>query len=267
MEEKYALELIMKGKRVDGRKFDEFRPIEILPNIIKKAEGSAQVRFGDTEVIAGIKMNIGTPFADTPNEGILIVNAEFTPLASPDFESGPPGEDAIELARVSDRGIRESHMIEVEKLVIKPAEKVWSIYIDIHMINHQGNLLDASSLAAVSALHVAKMPKVALAKEGEKGDKILRGDFEKPLPVVEMPITITVGKVGDNLIVDPNLEEEKVLDAKLSVAVRSDGTICALQKQGTKELELSDVDRMMEIAIRKSAELREIVKEALKGAK
>lgn len=264
MEEKYALELIMKGKRVDGRKFDEFRPIEIMPNIIKKAEGSAQVRLGDTEVIAGVKLNIGTPFPDTPNEGTLIVNSEFTPLASPDFESGPPGEDAIELSRVSDRGIRESHMIDVEKLVIKPAEKSWSVFVDIHMINHQGNLLDASSLAAVVALLSTRVPKIEPGKEGEK-DKVLRGDFEKQLPTNHMPINITVGKVGDNLIVDPDLEEEKILDAKLSIAVREDNTICALQKQGRKELELTDVDKMVEIAVRKSAELRELVKAAIKA--
>jgi len=267
MEEKYALELIMKGKRVDGRKFDEFRPIEIIPNIIKNAEGSAQVRFGDTEVIAGVKMKTGTPFADTPNEGILIVNSEFTPLASPDFESGPPGEDAIELSRVVDRGIRESHMVDVEQLVLKPEEKVWAMFVDIHMINHQGNLIDAASIAAVTALHTTKIPKIELAKEGEKIDKILRGEYEKPLPAVHIPITITVGKVGNNLLVDPNLEEEKVLDAKLSIAVREDNTICALQKQGSKELELSDVDKMIELAIRKSAELRELVKEAIKEAR
>jgi len=267
MEEKYALELIMKGMRADGRKFDEFRPIEIIPNIIKKAEGSAQVRFGDTEIIAGVKLNVGTPFADTPNEGILIVNAEFTPLASPDFESGPPGEDAIELARVTDRGIRESHMVEVEKLVIKPAEKVWAMFVDIHMINHQGNLLDAASLAAVTALHTTKVPKVELAKEGEKGDKVLRGDFEKDLPVVHMPINITIGKVGDKLLVDPDLEEEMVLDAKLSIAVLEDNTICALQKEGRKELELDDIDKMIELAMRKAAEMRELVKKAVASTK
>jgi len=155
-------------------------------------------------------------------------------------------------------------MIDVEKLVIKPAEKSWSVFVDIHMINHQGNLLDASSLAAVVALHTTKIPKVEPAKEGEK-DTILRGNFEKPLPVDHIPITITVGKVGSNLIVDPTLEEEEVLDAKLSIAVREDNTICALQKQGSKELELSDVDKMIEIAIRKSGELRELVKAAIKS--
>jgi len=261
MEEKYALELIRKGKRVDGRKFDQFRAIEIMPNVIKNAEGSAQVRFGDTEIIAGVKLNTGEPFADTPNEGILIVNSEFTPLAAPEFESGPPGEDSIELSRVVDRGIRESHMVDVEKLVITPGEKVWVMFVDIHMINHQGNLLDAASLAAVTALHGTKVPKI-----DADGETILRGDYDKALPVMHVPINITVGKVGESFLVDPNLEEEKILDAKLSIAIREDGAICALQKQGSKELGLDDVDKMIDIATRKAAELRELVKRAVEGA-
>src|SRR4030042_469517 len=102
MEDKYALELIQKGKRIDGRKFDEFRNIEIKENVAKKAEGSASVKIGKTHVIVGVKLELGKPFADRPNEGVLIVNAEFSPLSSPDFEPGPPSEDAIEVARVVD---------------------------------------------------------------------------------------------------------------------------------------------------------------------
>jgi exosome complex component RRP42 len=251
IEEKYALELIEKGKRIDGRKFDEFRKIEIEQGIIKKAEGSARVRFGETEVIAGVKMDFGTPFPDTPEEGTLVVNAEFTPLASPDFDVGPPGEDAIELARVVDRGIRESKCIELNKLCIQPGEKVWCVFIDIHMINDKGNLLDASALAAVAALLNTKIPKV-------ENEKIIRGEFEKNLPVVYKPINITVCKVGNKFLLDPSIEEEKILDSKLSICVRDDDKICSLQKQ-LKELDFEDILKMSEIAIEKSKEIRKML--------
>jgi exosome complex component RRP42 len=251
IEEKYALELIEKGKRIDGRKFDEFRKIEIEQGIIKKAEGSARVRFGETEVIAGVKMDFGTPFPDTPEEGTLVVNAEFTPLASPDFDVGPPGEDAIELARVVDRGIRESKCIELNKLCIRPGEKVWCVFIDIHMINDKGNLLDASALAAVAALLNTKIPKV-------ENEKIIRGEFEKNLPVVYKPINITVCKVGNKFLLDPSIEEEKILDSKLSICVRDDDKICSLQKQ-LKELDFEDILKMSEIAIEKSKEIRKML--------
>jgi exosome complex component RRP42 len=251
IEEKYALELIEKGKRIDGRRFDEFRKIEIEQGIIKKAEGSARVKLGETEVIAGVKMDFGTPFPDTPEEGTLVVNAEFTPLASPEFDIGPPGEDAIELARVVDRGIRESKCIELNKLCIQPGEKVWCVFIDIHMINDKGNLLDASALAAIAALLNTKIPKV-------ENEKIIRGEFEKNLPVVFKPINISVCKVGDKFLLDPTIEEEKILDSKLSISVRDDDKICSLQKQ-LKELDFDDILKMIDIAVKKSKEIRKML--------
>lgn len=253
MRESYALELIQKDKRIDGRKFDDFRKIEIKKGIAKNAEGSAQVKLGNTEVMVGVKLNTGEPFSDTPDEGMLMVGAEFTPMASPDFESGPPGEDAVELARVVDRGLRESKCIDLEKLCIEEGEKVWCIFTDIHIINNQGNLLDAAALAAIAAVLDAKMPKM------EK-DEIKRGEYEGPLPVKFKPINVTVCKVGDKFLLDPALEEEDVIDAKLSVSVRDDDNICSLQKQGHKELDVKDLEKMIDIALKKSKEIRKMLK-------
>lgn len=250
----YAIELIQSGKRIDKREFNQFRDIEIKENIVDRAEGSAYVRLGSTKVIAGVKIDVGIPFPDTPNEGILVVNVEFTPLASPEFEAGPPGEDAIELARIVDRGLRESKAIEMEKLVITAGEKVWSVFVDIHVIDHQGNLLDASALASLVALLNARMPK--LDAEG----KVVKGEFEGKLPVVHKPINVSVCKVGDNLFLDPNLEEEAILDSKLSTAVREDDKICAMQKQGSKGIEFDTIEKMIDVAIEKSKELRKLVK-------
>lgn len=252
MQGKYALELIQKGKRFDGRKFDEFRNIEIKKGVISKAEGSADVKLGRTEVIAGVKMELGEPFPDTPEEGVLVVNAEFSPSAAPEFESGPPGEDAVELARIVDRGIRESKCIELKKLCIKPKEKVWCIFVDIQIVNHEGNLLDASALASLAALYNTKIPKL-------KDDEIVRGEFEDSLPVVFKPINITVGKVGEKYLLDPVLEEEIILDSKLAVAVRDDDIICSVQKQGSKEFDMKDVENMIDIVIKKSKEIRKLI--------
>lgn len=248
----YALELIEKGKRIDGRDFLEFRKIEIEKNVIKNAEGSARVKLGETEVIASVKFDVNEPFPDSPEEGILIVNAEFTPLASPDFEPGPPGEDAIELARIVDRGIRASECIKMKELCIEAGKKVWCVFVDIHVINHKGNLLDASALASVAALWNAKLPRF-------DGEKVIREELEKKLPVEFKPINITICKVKDKLLVDPTLEEEEVVDAKLSVCVRDDDKICALQKQGKGELSFDEVEKIIEIALEKSKEVRRVI--------
>jgi len=250
----YALELIQKGKRVDGRKFDEYREIKIEPNAINTAEGSAFVSMGETKVFAGVKMEVSTPFADTPDEGTLMVNAEFTPLASPDFEAGPPGEEAVELARVVDRGIRESESIDLKKLCMTPKEKVWGVCVDIHIINHQGNLLDCSALASLVALLNTKMPKL-------EEDAIVRGEFSGKLQIEHKPINVNVCKIGDNLFLDPTFEEEEVIESKLAVAVREDDKICALQKQGSCSFTMKDVEDMVDLAMSKSKELRKMVRE------
>ncbi len=253
MQEKYAAELIQKNSRIDGRQLGEYRKIDLKTGVIGKAEGSAYVKFGDTQLIVGVKMNIGTPFADSPGEGVLMVGAEFTPMASPDFEAGPPSQDAIELARVVDRGIRESHCVEMEKLKIND-EKVWMVSVDIHIINHDGNLLDAAALAAIAALKTAKVPKIDMEKM-----QVLRGDYERDLEVVHTPINVTVCKVGEKILLDPTKTEEGILDSKLSVSVREDGSICALQKQGGRGIMLAEIGGMLDLAIEKSKELRKLV--------
>jgi len=192
----YLANLAEQGKRADGRRFDEYRNIEIETNIISKAEGSARVKIGNTQVIAGIKMDAGEPYSDSPESGVMTTAAELIPLASPDFESGPPRENAIELARVVDRGIRESEVIELDKLCIEPGEKVWIVFIDIHIIDYDGNLFDAASLAALAALMTTKVPverlKPALEKLQEKFPSIKNyldeHPTDYPLPMKEPPI-------------------------------------------------------------------------------
>lgn len=250
----FAIDPILNGKRFDGRAFDEYRDITIKTGVASKAEGSAYVKMGKTKVMAGIKIGIGDPYPDTPNEGTISVNAEFTPLASPDFEAGPPSANATELARVVDRGIRESKCLDFKKLCIEKGEKIWMVYIDIHIINDNGNLIDCSFLAALAALINAKMPK--LDKEGN----ILRKEYKGKLEVFHKPIEVTVCKIANNLLLDPDLEEEKGVQAKLTVCVREDDNICALQKQGVEGLTVEETKKMIELAIKKSKNLRKLFK-------
>ncbi|MEM3615429.1 MAG: RNA-binding protein, partial [Candidatus Methanomethylicia archaeon] len=124
-----VLASLSKGVRTDNRGLFDYRPIKFEFNVISKANGSASVRIGDTYVLVGVKAEIGKPFPDTPNEGVLIVNSEFVPLASPQFEAGPPDENSIELARVIDRGLRHGNAIDLKDLCIIPNEKVWILWV------------------------------------------------------------------------------------------------------------------------------------------
>jgi exosome complex component RRP42 len=248
---------LKKGIRLDGRKMDEFRDIKITIGVSATAEGSAMVECGGTKVIAGIKLDIGKPYPDSQEDGVMMVGTELLPLSNPSFESGPPKIESIETARVVDRGIREGKAIDTKKLCVKPGELVWTVLVDFVPLNYDGNLIDLGGLAALAALKSTKMPEL-------KDDKIVSGSkTDVSLPVSAMPLPITVGKVGDVLIVDPTDEEEKFIDARLTVAVLEDSTLCAMQKGGDCSFTTKDINEMIELAIRKSHELRKKLKEAL----
>jgi exosome complex component RRP42 len=242
---------IEKGKRLDDRGLHDTREIKIEQGLIEKAEGSARVLLGKTEVLVGVKVETGEPFPDTPNEGVLTVNAELVPIASPNFEAGPPNEDSIELARVVDRGIRESKAIDNEKLCIEPGKKVFVVFVDVYVLNHDGNLIDASALAAMSALMNTKMPNYEI-KDGEL--KIKQG--YNPLPVKNHPVTVTMGKINNTIIVDPGLEEEQVMDSRISLAINDEGNICAVQKGGSGYFTPQQILEASKIALEKAAEMR-----------
>jgi exosome complex component RRP42 len=251
VKQKQIAQLIAKGKRLDGRELTDYREMKVEQGIIERAEGSARVLLGKTEVVVGIKIEMGEPFADTPNEGVLTVNAELVPLASPSFEPGPPDESSIELARIVDRGIRESKALDMEKLVIEPGKKVFIVFVDVYVLNHDGNLIDASALAAMAALLNTKMANYEI----DGGEVKIKPGYE-PLPIKRHPITVTCAKIGDKLVVDPLLEEEQVMDARISMAIDDDDSICAIQKGGSGYFEPNQVFEAAKIAKEKTNELR-----------
>jgi len=249
--------LAEKGAREDGRDFLEYRkPIKIEYGVSSKsAEGSARVTIGDTEVVAGVKLEVGEPFPDTPDEGVLMVGAELLPLSNPEFESGPPSIDSIELARIIDRGIRESKCIDFSKLCIKKGEKVWMVFIDIYPLNDSGNLFDAASLAALAALKDAKFPEYD-AKEGKIN---YEKRTSKCLPLTKLPVLVTVLKIKKRYLLDPTSNEVDSLDARLSVATIDNNIICAMQKGGEEALTLEDIDAMVDIATKQANIMRKLL--------
>ncbi|UCH31078.1 MAG: exosome complex protein Rrp42 [Candidatus Bathyarchaeota archaeon] len=254
VKQKQIAQLMSKGKRFDGRELYEYREVTIEMGTIEKAEGSARVRLGKTEVLVGVKIDIGEPFADTPNDGVLTVNVELVPLASPTYEPGPPNENAIELARVVDRGIRESKAINLEKLCLEPGKKVLIVFIDIYVLNYDGNLIDASAIAALAALLNTKMAKY----EVEEGKILLKPGY-LPLPMLNYPIAVTFAKINGKLAIDPGLEEEQVMDSRLTITIEKDNKICAIQKGGSGYFTIEQILEVAKVAQEKASEVRKLV--------
>ena len=255
------LELLEQGKRVDGRSLDEPREVLIETNTIPKANGSATVRLGNSEVICGVKIQPDRPFPDMGDKGIFICTAELLPLSHPSVETGPPGPDVIELARVVDRGIRESHMIDLSQLVIEKDKSVVGVFADNVVSDYDGNLFDACAYAATAAILSSKTPKWELIDDVPT---LIEGQ-ESNVPVMTIPVSVTMAKIGKYIVVDPNADEWDAMDARITITTDSDGNICALQKGGNDGFTLDEIINCGEISVNVGSKIREKLKQVTNG--
>lgn len=250
----YIKEMLGKGAREDGRKLTEYRPISIVAGTMPQAEGSAEVNIGNTKVLAGVKVSVGTPMPDKPNEGNLMTAAELLPLASEEFDVGPPSPNSIELARVVDRGIRAAGVVDLTKLFIEE-EKVWEVFIDLYVLNYDGNLFDASTLAATTALLSARMPKY-------ENEEVIREGSLGRLPIANIVTSSTFGTIAGKLILDPSGNEELFIDARLTVAT-DEKNIRAMQKGLSGGFTAKEIDTLIDLSMEKAQGLRQLVKKAI----
>ena len=258
LKKKKILALLKDGQRIDGRALDEPRALTIDTGVIPKAEGSARVRLGDTEVVCGVKIQPDKPFPDLGDRGIFICTAEILPLADPSAEPGPPGEEVIELARVVDRGIRESGMIDLTKLVLEKDKSVVGIFVDNSVTDYDGNLFDACSYASVASILSCKIPKWEY-KDGTITK--IEGQLSDP-PITTIPVSVTMGKIGDNILVDPNADEWKCMDARMTITTNAAGNICAIQKGGSDGFTPEQLVKCGQISISTGAKIRDMLKQA-----
>lgn len=249
------IEYLGEGKRFDGRKAEDYRDLKVEMGISKNAESSCSVKLGKTEVYAGVKLALAEPYPDSPDEGTFMVTAELSPMASNDFDMGPPKIDAIELGRVVDRGIRESGLVDMKKLCIKEGEKVWQVFVDVFAINDDGNLLDVAALACIIALGNAKLP-VYNEKEGKIEHELSKENL--PLNKEALAFSMTLHKIGNAFVVDPSTEEELVSDYRLTIAIADNGgkaRITAMQKGKEGTISEEDMEKVLKLAEDKWTEM------------
>ncbi len=251
----YIRELLARNEREDSRQMHEFRPIRIETGLIKNAEGSAQVDIGTTRVLAGIKLMLDEPMEDTPNQGNLICSAELLPLASASYETGPPSPESIEFARVVDRGIRAGNCVDLESLFVEEG-KAWSIYIDLYVLNYNGNLFDTGEIAAMSALLNTGIPKY------EDG-KVIREERTSKLKIKNIVTSATFAKIDSRTILDPTGSEEKTANARITIATDKEN-VRAMQKGLSGGFFVNEIEELIDVAFNKHKELKDIIEKGQK---
>ena len=255
--QKTIRKIIGDEERLDGRGLEEYRDIEIEPNWVREtAEGSAKVTIGNTQVLVGLSVDVEDPYDDRPDEGTIVTNAELAPMAAREYESGPPQEPGVELARVVDRGIREAEAVDLEELCIEAGEKVYTLFLDVHVLNDDGNLIDAASLGALAALKTGFIP------EYDEEEGLNRDEKAMDVPLQYEPVTVTGRKIEDKLLWDTSREEEEALDARLTVSIKKDGNVVSMQKGERQPYSQEEIQDTISKAQEKTGELRELLDEA-----
>ncbi|XP_068648525.1 exosome complex component RRP45A-like isoform X2 [Aristolochia californica] len=265
-EKKFIEHALLSDLRVDGRRPFDYRRLTIN---FGREDGSLEVQLGQTRVMGFVTSQLVQPYRDRPNEGTLSMFTEFSPMADPSFEPGRPGEFAVELGRIIDRGLRESRAVDTESLCVLPGKLVWAIRVDLHILDNGGNLVDAANVAALAALSTFRRPECTLG--GEDGQEIVvhPPEVKDPLPLIihHLPIAVTFAFFdnGNILVVDPTYKEEAIMGGKMTVTMNSNGDVCAIQKAGGEGVLQSVIMQCLRISAVKAADITTKIKNAVEA--
>lgn len=265
-EKNFIQTCLLSDLRVDGRRSFDYRRITIK---FGREDGSSEVQLGQTHVMGFVTSQLVQPYRDRPNEGTLAIYTEFSPMADPSFESGRPGESAVEVGRIIDRGLRESRAVDTESLCVVAGKLVWSIRIDLHIIDNGGNLVDAANIAALAALSTFRRPECTLG--GEDGQEVIvhLPEEREPIPLIihHLPVAVTFGFIGkeNTVVIDPTHYEETVMGGRMTATLNTNGDVCAIQKAGGEGVMQSVVMQCLRIASVKAGDITTKIKNAVES--
>ncbi|GMH00028.1 hypothetical protein Nepgr_001867 [Nepenthes gracilis] len=265
-EKKFIETALLSDLRVDGRRPFDYRRLTIK---FGREDGAAEVQLGHTHVMGVVTAQLAQPYQDRPNEGTLSIYTEFSPMADPSFEAGRPGESAVELGRIIDRGLRESRAVDTESLCVLSGKLVWAIRIDLHILDNGGNLVDAANTAALASLLTFRKPDCSLG--GEDGQEVIvhPPEVREPLPLIihHLPIAVTFAFFGDEniVVIDPTHYEEAIMRGRMTATLNTNGDVCAIQKPGGVGVMQSVVLQCLRIASVKASEITNKIRTAVES--
>ncbi|CAI5465060.1 unnamed protein product [Closterium sp. Yama58-4] len=204
-EGRFVTDGVAQNLRADGRTREVFRPFSLDTGVIPQATGSARLRLGATHILACVKAEIGSPAAGRPWGGRIELSVDCSPTATPAFRGRGGEELSQELTRVLERSFLggadgSGAAVELGQLMLVERKSCWVLYLDALVLNMDGNLVDALSIAFKAALSNSVLPKVEVVMgEGEDGEPELEvvddPDEGVPLDTSSTPIIVTLNRV------------------------------------------------------------------------
>ncbi|KAF9304024.1 hypothetical protein BGZ74_002541 [Mortierella antarctica] len=262
-EREFVLAALKDGARIDGRKFYDFRTLRLS---FGADYGAVEVQLGNTRVLAKVSCEVIRPYADKPTEGFLVFNTELSPMASASFEVGRQTDEEVLVSRLIEKAMRRSRALDTEGLCIVAGEKVWSVRVDIHFLDHDGNLVDAACIAAITALLHFRRPDVTVVGE-EVTIHTLEQRNPVPLSIHHIPICTTFAFFDNDerMIVDPTYLEEQIKEGDMTLTLNVHKEVCAMSKAGGIPMDITQILQCSKIAVIKVAEITAQIQAALEA--
>ena len=224
-------------ERLNGRKFDEMRPIEAKVGVVKRADGSAMFKIGNTWAYAAVygPRNLHPKFLQDPQKGILRCSYNMMPFSSSGERVRPGG---------SRRSKEISLVTEKALLPVLNLDEYPNSVVDVFI-----ELPQTEAGSRCAGICAASM---ALADAG--------------LEMKDLVCAVSVGKVADKLLVDLDYSEESYPDgpvADVPIAMMpNSGKVTLLQMDG--EIKKDELMKLLEMGKKAIASIYEIQKNALK---
>ncbi|EIE24265.1 exoribonuclease PH component of the exosome [Coccomyxa subellipsoidea C-169] len=234
-------------------------------------DSGATLDMGQTKVMTVITPTLTAPYEDRPNEGAVRFNVEYSPMASPSFQAGRPGEAAIEVTRLLERAFRDSRAIDQEALCVLAGHRVWSLSIDVHVLDNGGNLADACMLCTLAALMAFRRPDTEVAAGGAESGRarvtVLSPSAREPVPLslhhLPLGISFAFFEDGELLVVDPDSTEEAAAAGLMTVVVNTHSDVCTVRKTSGIGISMTQVHRVVRLANSRAGQVMDGLKAAL----
>lgn len=224
--------LLVNGKRIDGRLPSELRNIEMRTDVVDRANGSAEVSFGNTGAISAVHgpRNLFPKFLQEADTGIIRVKYTMLPFSTDDRKS--PGHDR-----------RSTELSKVIRLALEPSlflsdfpKSVVDVFIDV---------IQADGSTRVTGINAASL---ALACAG--------------VPMRDLVTACSVGKIEGTLIADLSGKEDNYGEADVAIAMLpSKGEVSLLQMDG--ELTKEELVKLLHTAKDACAKIYQLQKKIL----
>ncbi|EDW86478.1 uncharacterized protein Dwil_GK14785 [Drosophila willistoni] len=262
LERNFIQSAAKQNTRLDGRKSGDFRDVKLT---FGADWGTVIVAIGDTKVLAQVSCDIGTPSSARPNEGTLHLNVSLGGVAYLNESQTTHDQRFLTLNSLLERTFRNSRSLDLESLCVAAEQHVWCVRVDITVLNHDGNLYDASTVAALAALMHFRRPDVTFLDEEIR----IYSDKEReliPLLFLHYPVSVTYCLYKSNShypYVDPILLEENAADSIIVLSFNSYNELCSLNAGGSTPTKAGIIMQCARNAAKRSKSLVDFLKKAL----